>query len=184
MYPPLDALAVPDSYPIISVLSSGSIRYYCNNSTLDPTHGEATATLRSDNGEWIGYFEYPENGTYEGMPTYYLTNILTNETRTIYGENKPQVKKPSPTGSQVFWSRRIIYGDISSKDILGDDGATVVPAGPKATYVLRNETWDGGKPNSTTCDGDIDLYVPFTARHTFLSCDWWNFVSSTYKSLP
>ena len=171
--PPFDSLTVPDGIQLLSVTGSGVIRYFCNNNTLDPGDGEPFATLRSDDGAWQGYFTYPVDGAMMGLPHWWLNNTLTGETRTIYGENKPQVKKLSPTGADMSWSRRVIYGDVSSLDLLAADNATVVPAGPKARYVVRTDTTTDGKPQSATCSGDIDVDVPFTARYTFYSCDWW-----------
>lgn len=171
----MDSLTVPDAYELFSVLATGKIVYYCANSTLSH-RGEAFANFTSNDGQWSGYHEYPVNGTLMGMPTWYLTNAATGETRLIWGENKSQVKKDAPNGSEIDWSRRVIYGDVSNRDTLGPNNETV-KAGPRATYVIRTETWDAGKPNTTTCSGDIDVEVPYMARYTFVSCDWWLVVS-------
>lgn len=183
LYPPMDSLTVPEpNYQILSVISTGKVIYFCVNGTTDPNHGEAFSNLRSDDGEWVGFFEYPVDGPTLGAPTYMLTNTITGENRTIWGANKPQVKKESPEGYGVSWSRRLIYGDVSTLDGKMPNG-TIIPNGPKATYVVRNETWDAGKPTSSNCDGDRDIEVPYTARHTFVSCEWWLFVSFSFRYL-
>jgi hypothetical protein len=172
----MDSLSVPDGLELLSVISTGKVIYFCNNGTTNPNHGEAESNLRSDDGQWVGFFEYPVSGSTLGQPTYTLTNTITGENRTIWGENTPQVKKESPEGYGVSWSRRVIYGDTDTADKKFPNG-TVIDSRPKATYVVRNETWDAGKPTGTTCNGDEDIEVPYTARHTFFSCDWWLFVS-------
>ena len=160
----------------MSVISTGKVIYYCNGGVTNPDHGEAFSNLRSDDGQWVGFFEYPSSGPNLGQPTYTLHNTITGENRTIWGENTPQFKEESPDGYGVSWSRRIIYGDVDTLDKKSADGK-VIPSGPKATWVVRNETWDAGKPVGTSCVGDQDIEVPYTARHTFVSCDTWLFVS-------
>ena len=167
----MDSLTVPGGLELLSVISTGKVIYFCNNSTVNPNHGEDFSNLRSDDGQWVGFFEYPVSGPNLGQPTYTLTNTITGQNRTIWGENTPQFKKESPEGYGVSWSRRVIYGDVDTTDKTPN-------VRPKATYVVRNETWDAGKPTSTTCNGDEDIEVPYTARHTFFSCEDWLFVSS------
>lgn len=180
MYPSTKSLAVPDpNYEILSVISTGKIIYFCNGGVTDPNHGEAFANLRSEDGQWVGGFEYPVEGPTTGSPTYTLTNTVTGENRTIWGAQRSQFKEPSPEGYEVAWSRRIAYGDVSSMDGKMDNG-TVIPNGPKTTFIIRNETWDAGKPTESTCNDDTDIEVPFSARHTFVSCEWWLFVSSHF----
>jgi hypothetical protein len=164
----METLEVPGSFELFKLQATGLTIYFCENSTLN-LDGEAEASVASADGQWVGKHEYPLDGLSLGQPTWYLTNTVTGETRHIYGENKPQVKKPSPAGADIDWTRRIMYGDISSFD--PPDNTTRGP--PKTWYVVRTDTTSGGKPKSTVCDVDKDVTMPFTATYTFLSCDYY-----------
>lgn len=172
LYAPNTELEVPNGFPILGLKADGFVRYFCANKTL-ASAGEAYANVTSDDGVWVGLHEYPVAGIQEGMPTWFLTNTITGEQRTIWGDNKPLVRQEDPNGSPIDWSRRRMFHDISSLDTLGPDNYTIVsgPTRAKAFYLIRNETTSDPRPVDNTCADDIDVDVPFTARYTFISCD-------------
>lgn len=122
---------------------------------------------------FAGIHEYPTSGVSLGMPTWYLHNTITGENRTIWGQNKPQVRENAPNGAAVDWWRRAVYHDISSYDTLAKDNYTIIsgPNEPRTYYAIRNDTTSAPRPPGNTCNGDQDVIVPFTALYTMLSCD-------------
>jgi len=152
-------IKVAGGYPILSLKATGYITYFCVDSVLDHD-GEAFAQVESDDGVWVGSHEYPTSGPSLGQPTWFLHNTITGENRTIYGENKPMVRQDAPNGSAVDWWRRMVYGDSGT-------------VGPKAWYVIRDNTTSGIKPKGDRCNGDIDENLNFTAWYTFISCDYY-----------
>jgi len=170
---PPTKLDVTNGIDIIDLNGSGYVRYFCNNNTLNPNHGEAFANVSSPDGTWVGIHEYPTEGVSMGMPTWFIQNTITGENRTIWGENKPIVRQNAPNGNPVDWWRRAVYHDISSYDTVGSDNYTIItgPSQAKAYYALRTDTTSDPRPNTTQCDNDIDVDVPFTAKYSFISCD-------------
>lgn len=158
--PSLTNINVAGGYPILTLLGNGYTIYFCNNGTLLNNHGEAFADVRSEDGLWVGKHYYPDVGNNTGMPTWELNNTVTGEFRVIYGENKPEVSQPSPDGYDIDWTRRHLYNDST-------------PNPPRAWYVIRTDTTSTPKPNTTVCDGDIDVTRTFTAKYTFISCDYY-----------
>jgi hypothetical protein len=197
MEPGTDELEVPDSLVVLELLGEGNIQYFCQaDGTVKTDYGEGWANVRSPDGVWVGTFEYPIDGIFTGMPTWNLTNQVTGEVRVIHGDSRNQAKKESPDGYEMAWTRRIMFGDDSTLDreaTAADvenglptlprwDNKTFVPAGPKTRYVIRSDTYVGEKPaEGTRCLGaGGDYWVPFTAKYTFLSCDFWLLDYATY----
>lgn len=158
--PSMTNINVAGGYPILTLLGTGYTIYFCNNNTLINTHGEAFADVRSEDGIWVGKHYYPDVGNNTGMPTWELNNTVTGEFRVIYGENKPEVSQPSPEGYDIDWTRRHLYNDST-------------PNPPRAWYVIRTDTTSTGKPSTTVCSNDIDVTMNFTAKYTFISCDYY-----------
>lgn len=159
---------------IITVNGKGYNNFFCTGTVLNLDHVEAHANVSSPDGVWVGTHEYPTEGVYLGMPTWFLTNTITGEKRTIWGDNKPIFREPASNGNELDWWRRKIFHDLSSYDTISPlDNYTIMagPSQPKSYYVIRNDTTSDKRPNTTTCVDDIDVQVPFTATYTFVSCD-------------
>lgn len=157
--PSMKTVDVANGWPILTLVGTGYNLYFCNNNVLD-LDGEAYAEVRSPDGVWVGKHEYPESGVSLGQPTWYLTNTITGENRTIYGSNKPQVRQPAPDGNPVDYTRRELYSDTTNGK----------QSSPRAWWVVRTNTSSDKKP--TKCVGDIDVRTNFSAVYTFISCDF------------
>lgn len=163
---PSNRIRPAGSRELLRLRSKGKLIFWCNGGKLDALHAEAEAELFSDDGKYKGKFYYPDD---TGLPTWEFENTKTGKTRTVIAEKKPEARKPGLNGSQITWSRRRVITD---------------DAKPKALYVLRSNTTSKEKPTTMECDGDNDIFVPFTADFIFVKCPPKDKKSSSSEEAP
>lgn len=147
---------MPKATSELPLEATGQRVFYCNGGKLDTSpsgrvDGELYNTnVTSKDGQWTGNLINRES---DGAFQFTITNA-NGTMMTVVTGHKPAAKHDAPNGSSLTWDRRKVqsYG--------GPD--------PKPTWVVRTDT--KSKPVPTSCKGDIDVYVPFTATYTIVAC--------------
>ena len=157
MNPSTNQISVPDSRNAIRVHGTGKRIFWCNNGEFEYTnkgnlHGDQKADLKSEDGKWKGTMSFrPE----DGKPEWKLVKTTSNKTLTVIAEQRPQARKPAANKSPMSQDRREVVSTSGSYKT-------------KIHYVLRTNVTSGELP--TSCSGNKDAIVPFTATYTFVSC--------------
>jgi hypothetical protein len=130
--------------------------FWCNGGEIElngkgKPHGDGKAVLKSTDGLWSGNLLYRVS---DGLPQWTIKNKDTGSVRVIIGKEKPDARKDAPNGAPLTWDRRKVLKSSGPK--------------PAISWVVRTNTTSGKVP--TTCKGDIDEIVPFTATYELIAC--------------
>jgi hypothetical protein len=172
------ALVPPGAVALYSVKAKGRRHFWCNGGVLETTskgkiHGQAYGKFKSADGRYVGdssYLDYwkavgdQKGVVWDGQGFWNITDTKTGKQQLVVTNQAPAARYDgNGKYEDLDWNlRKVVYHGTSR-------GTAVDPARETPIlFVARTDTTTKKKP--TSCRGDTDIDVPFTAVYTFYSC--------------